>query len=246
MEKTKKGDFVELKFTGFVDNKVFDSNIEEDLKKLDSEAKPEKTIVVIGEGMLVPGLDKALENKEIEKEYKIEVPFKEGFGPRRKELIRTIKLKEFTEKKINPYPGLMLALDNHIVKILAVSGARVTTDFNNPLSGKELNYKFKITRFVTDDKEKVETLLLFFLRFIPEFEIKENKIIVKGPKNFEIFVSALAEKFKELVKKELSFEEKKIEPKEHDHEHHEHSHDHDHSHSEHEHHEHSHEHKHEH
>ena len=33
-EKTKKHDFVEIKFTGKANNEIFDSNIEEDLKKI--------------------------------------------------------------------------------------------------------------------------------------------------------------------------------------------------------------------
>ena len=57
-EQTKKKDFVEIKFTGIANNKIFDSNIEEDLKTLDEKAKPQKTIVCIGEGMVPLGLDK--------------------------------------------------------------------------------------------------------------------------------------------------------------------------------------------
>ncbi len=34
VEKTKKGDFVEIKYTGLANNEIFDSNIDEDLKKL--------------------------------------------------------------------------------------------------------------------------------------------------------------------------------------------------------------------
>ena len=33
-QTVKKGDFIELKYTGFVDGKIFDSNISENLKQL--------------------------------------------------------------------------------------------------------------------------------------------------------------------------------------------------------------------
>ena len=182
METSAKNDFVEIKFSGFLEGKVFDSNIDEDLKKLNPEAKPAETIVVIGRGMVVPGLDKALENKEIGKEYEINVSSKEGFGPRHRELVKTIPLKVFTEQKINPRPGMVLALDNTIAKIIAVSGARVITDLNNPLAGRDLLYKFKIVRKITDEKEKCKCLFELTLKFIPEFEVKES-IVVKGPKD---------------------------------------------------------------
>ena len=104
-QKTKIKDFVEIKFTGYIDGKVFDSNIDEDLKKVSPDSKPDKTIICIGEQMVVPGLDKALEGKEINKEYEINIPYTEGFGKKHRELIKTIPLKIFTAQKINPYPG---------------------------------------------------------------------------------------------------------------------------------------------
>ena len=213
MERTKKGDFIEIKYTGYVNGEPFDSNIEEDLKKINEKEKARESVVCIGEGFVIPGLDKALEGKEIGKEYEIEVSPKEGFGERRRELIRVLPLKAFTEKKVNPQPGMVLALDNSIVKIIAVSGARVSTDFNNPLSGKNLKYKFKIARKVESESEKAKALFEVIFKFVPEFEVKE-KIVVKGPKVLEGFVKAFNDKFKELIGKELDFEEKKEEKKE--------------------------------
>ena len=202
---TKRNDFVELKFTGYANGNIFDSNVEEDLKKLNPNEKPKETIVVIGQGMVVEGLDKAIEGKEIGKEYEVKISAKEGFGERRRELVKTIPLKVFIEQKINPYPGLVLAMDQAIARIVAVSGARVVTDFNNPLAGKDLAYKFKIVRKVTDDNEKAKTLLLFMFKFVPEFEVGEN-VIVKGPKILEHYANAFNPKFKELMGKELKLE----------------------------------------
>jgi len=216
MEVAKKKDFVEIKFTGYSNGNIFDSNIDEDLKKISSNAKPKETIVIVGESMLVPGFDKELEGKEIGKDYEINIPAKEGFGERRKELVKTIPLKIFTEKKINPYPGMVLAIDENLVRIITVSGARVMTDFNNPLAGKDLIYKFKIVRKVMDDGEKAKTIFIQIFKFVPDFEQKENEIVVKGPKVLEKFVDALKEKFKELIGKELKFSlaEEKVEKKE--------------------------------
>jgi FKBP-type peptidyl-prolyl cis-trans isomerase SlyD len=219
MTQAKKGKFYELKYTGYANNEIFDSNIPEDLKQIDPEgkSKPQKTIIVLGEGMLVPGLDSQLEGKEINKDYEIQVPMKDGFGPRDRNMIRTIPLKAFTEQKVNPQPGMVLTLDNSMVKIIAVSGARVTADFNNPLSGKDLKYKVTITREVTDDKEKAETLLNLFFRFTPEFDIKDKKCTVKGPQVFEQMIGVYKEKFKTLSGLDLDFkleEPKKEKPAE--------------------------------
>ena len=204
---TKKNDFVEIKFTGYLKGVPFDSNIEEDLKKIHPEAKPQETIVVIGQSMVVPGLDKDLEGKEINKFYSIHLLPKEGFGVRDRNLVKTIPLRVFTEKQINPYPGLVLNMDNTIAKVIAVSGARVVMDFNNPLAGKEIDYTYKITRIIDDENEKIKVLFNQLLKFIPDFEVNE-KIIVKGQKQLELFVNSLKEKFKELIGKDLVFQEK--------------------------------------
>ncbi len=208
METIKTGEFVEIKYTGYVNGQIFDSNIESDLKILNPEAKAEKTIVAVGEGMVVKGLDKALEGKELNKEYTVKIGHKEGFGDRNKDLIRTIPLKVFTEKNIMPQAGMMFSLDNQIVRIVTVSGGRVITDFNSPLAGKEIDYRFTIIKKVHDEKEKAEALFKTSLRFIPEFEIKD-KIVIKGHKIFEQIAKAFNEKFKKLIGKELGFEEKK-------------------------------------
>lgn len=208
MEIVKKKDFVEIKFTGYSNGNIFDSNVEEDLKKIDPQGKVKETIVVVGEGMLVPGFDNALEGKEIGKEYNVNVSAKEGFGDRRRDLVKTIPLKIFTEKQINPYPGMVLAMDNNLARVITISGARVMTDFNNPLAGKDLTYKFIIIRKVEDDKEKAKVLLEFMFRFVPEHEVKD-KIIVKGPEFMKKFTEAFNPKFKELMGKELEFELKK-------------------------------------
>jgi FKBP-type peptidyl-prolyl cis-trans isomerase SlyD len=213
METTKKKDFVELSYTGYSQGNVFDSNVAEDLKKIDPKAEPKKTIVVIGEKMVVPGLDKALEGKEVGKEYEVSMKAKEGFGERDRNLLKTIPLKIFTEKNIAPRAGMAFAMDNMLARVVTVSGARVVTDFNNPLSGKDLNYKFKIVRILNDEKEKTSFLFEQILRFTPEFDISEKNITIKGEKTLEIFVNAFKDKVKELLNKELKFEEKKEEKK---------------------------------
>lgn len=218
MENTKKGEFVEIKYTGYSNGQIFDSNIQEDLKKIDEKAEVRETIVIIGQGMVVSGLDKELENKDLNREYDVELNSKDAFGERKKELVRIIPLKMFHQKNIDPKPGMVFALDNSLAKIIAVSGARVSVDFNNPLAGKPVKYKFKIVRKVSDENEKAKTALNLLFRFSPEFEVKD-KVIVKGAKALEVFVKAFGDKFKELVGKELGFElkeEKKSEKEESD------------------------------
>jgi len=209
METTKKQDFVEIQFIGIADGKVFDTNIESELHKINPKAKAEKIVIAIGEGMLVPGFDRALEGKEIGKDYEITIGTKDAFGERKKELVKTIPLKVFREQNLDPKPGMIFSLDYSLARVITVSGARVVTDFNNPLAGRDITYKFKIIGQVTDEKGKSEALFLFYFKTIPEYEIKD-KIYVKGPKQIASLLESFNAKFKSLVGKDLALDEIKI------------------------------------
>lgn len=211
MVNVQKNDFIELEFSGYANGELFDSNKAEDLKKLHDKAKAEPLIICLGHGMVVRGLDAALAGKEIGKEYTINVASKEAFGARKKEWVRTVPMKVFLAQRIMPEAGMTLMLDQNVVKIIAVSGARVLVDFNNPLSGKDLEYHVKILRKIESTEEKAKSFFAFFFRFAPDFEVKDT-IIVKGPKVLEQFVKAFSKKAEELVGKPLSFELKE-EPK---------------------------------
>lgn len=201
---TAKKDFVELIFTGRVNGDVFDSNDPEEIKKLDSKTPPRKTLVAIGEKMVISGLDHALEGKEIGKNYSVHVPYKEGFGERKANLVKTISLHVFAHQNINPQAGMTLFLDNMVANIRAVSGARVITDFNNPLAGKDLDYVFTITRKVEDMKEKVELLAEWFLQQKPEVEVKD-KLILKCEKIHPLLANMLEKKVKDLLGKDIEW-----------------------------------------
>lgn len=210
----KKGDFVELKFTGFVDGKVFDSNIPADLKQINEKAEPEKTLVIVGQRMVVKGFDNFLEGKEVNKHYEVTMPPKDAFGSRRTELVRIIPLKVFHEQRLNPRPGMSFVFDNQLAKVITISGARVITDFNNPLSGKDITYKFTISRVVNDLKERAETVCKLVFRYVPEIVVENDNVTIKGPKILESFIKQAQDKFKEFLGKEVLFEEvemKKVE-----------------------------------
>ena len=215
----KKGQFVEIDFTAKIKQSgiIFDTSIREEAKKANFPLEKVKPLIVcIGEGMILKGFDNVLDGKEIGKEYSIELPPKEAFGLRDPKLIRIIPINIFKSKGVIPYPGLVLNMDNRVARISAVSGGRVITDFNNPLAGKNLDYKFKIKRKVIDEKEKAEALFKFFLHLEkPNFEIRDDKVVLKSPKPLENFINTFKPKFKEIMGKDLEFkEEEKKEEKE--------------------------------
>ena len=166
--KTKKNDFVEIDFVARIkDGNVFDTTKEEEAKKagLISEKAEKKDqfkplSVCIGQGMLIKGLDKALENKEVGKDYRIELKPSEAFGLRDAKLIKTVALSSFKEM---PQRGMFVNVDGIVARVVTVTSGRALLDFNNPLAGKPLMYDIQIIRIIKESKveaEKVEVISL--------------------------------------------------------------------------------------
>jgi len=208
----KKKDFIEIEFTGKVkDGDIFDSNIEEDLKKMhqghDHKIEPKPFIFSLGEGMFLKGIDEFLIGKEI-KDYNLELTPDKAFGERNKDLIQLIPSKVFREQKLNPVKGMMFNFDGRIAKLISVSGGRIIADFNNPLAGKTVEYKIKILKKVEDINKKAKALIEFLFKKELDFEIKDKKIIIKTEKDLVKFVDLFKDKFKDILGLDLDVREK--------------------------------------
>jgi FKBP-type peptidyl-prolyl cis-trans isomerase 2 len=206
----QKNDFIEIEFTGKIkDGEVFDSNILEELKKLNSSQPAKSFIFCLGQDMFLKGAEDFLIGKDVGS-YEIDLKPEKAFGLRNPSFIQMIPLKVFIEHQINPIPGAVLTFDNKLGKVLTVSGGRIMVDFNNPLAGKEVIYNIKVLRKVEDMTEKINSLNEFLFRRNFKFEIKDKKLILETEKEFKGFVELFKDKFKEILG--LDLEVKEIEP----------------------------------
>jgi peptidylprolyl isomerase len=160
-----KNDFIEIEYTGRLadGNAVFDTTIKavadkEGLSQKDSVYKP--IIVCVGEGQIIKGIDEVLVGKDIPSEFKLTVTPELGFGKKSAKLLRMIPMNVFKKQNIMPQPGIAVQIDGQMGYIRSVSGGRVIVDFNNPLSGKDLNYEVKINRKIENTTEKIKALIL--------------------------------------------------------------------------------------
>jgi len=204
----KKKDFIEIEFTAKIkEGDIFDSNIKEDLKGRDLKEEPKPFIFSLGEGMFLQGIEDFLIGKEVG-EHKIELTSDKAFGKRDAGLVQMMPIKIFAEQNINPLPGIMFNFDGRIGKILTVTGGRVLVDFNNPIAGKDVEYKVKVLRKVEDLNEKAKALIEFFFKSDLKFEIKDKKLIIEVEKPMKQFIEMFKEKFKEIL--DLDIEVKEI------------------------------------
>jgi FKBP-type peptidyl-prolyl cis-trans isomerase SlyD len=163
MQEIKKENFVEIEYTGKIkdDNTIFDTTNEKKAKdnNIFNQGHEYGTIkVMVGGNQVLPGIDRFMVGKT-PGEYKVGLEAKDGFGKKDPKLLKLLPKSLFTKQKINPVPGLPINIDNANGVIKTVSGGRCIVDFNHPLSGKELIYDLKINRIITDDKEKVESIM---------------------------------------------------------------------------------------
>lgn len=205
MVEIKKGDFIEIDYTGkFSDGRVFDTSVEEIGKKETiNKTKFEPLVVCVGTGQVIKGLDKRLEGTEVGKNYTFEIGTEEAYGKKDPKLVRVISKNIFTKQKMNPYPGMQINAENMSGIVRSVSGGRVFVDFNHPLAGKDLVFEVNVKKILTELKEKVEATLGGYLMLNPDkydVEVKEKNVAI----NFkfampETMFEVLEKKIKEML-----------------------------------------------
>lgn len=204
MEPIKKHDFIEIEYTGKLkeDNVVFDTTDEKIAKENNLQDHDYGPVVIcIGEEQLLKGLDKNIEGKEIGKEYDVEIKPEDAFGKKNAKLIQLMPTSKFKQQNIQVMPGMQVNIDNVIGTIKTVSGGRTLVDFNHPLAGKELLYKIKINKKVTDDKEKLSGYLKLSLG-TKDFEAEISNSVAKISLKNEIpeeIKERLSRKITELI-----------------------------------------------
>jgi len=186
----KKRDFIEIEYTAIIEdtNQVFDTTDEETAKSaniFDKNQKYKPVIICVGEAQILKGLDDSLIEKDF-KEDRITLTPENAFGKKNPKLLHLISQSSFKKQNIHPYPGLQINLDGILGIVRTVTPGRVIVDFNHPLAGKTITYKIKIIREVTNDKEKLDSLLSFYTKdFKTEINQDEAVISANIPKQLQ-------------------------------------------------------------
>jgi FKBP-type peptidyl-prolyl cis-trans isomerase 2 len=202
-----KNDFIEIEYIGRIKNShVFDTNIKEEAKKINLEIETNPLIICLGQNMILPAIDLFLIGKK-PGAYTLDLEPEKAFGLRKQELVKTFSLNAFRKQNIAPAPGMIFSFDNLFGKITSVSSGRVIVDFNNPLAGKQIEYKIIVKRQVTELNEKIKALLAFYMRKDLNFEIKDKKLIVNATRHESKLLEFFKKKFKDILNLELEIKE---------------------------------------
>ncbi|MDR0523990.1 MAG: peptidylprolyl isomerase [Candidatus Methanoplasma sp.] len=138
---------------------------------------------IVGSGELFPALEEAISKASVGEEAEVVIPSEDAAGARDPSMIETHPIREFHKRDMNPYPGMQVSLGSRTGSVLSVGAGRVKVDFNSPLAGHDLLYRFTIREVVEDKTEKAKAVMA--ARFGDgegfSFDFPEGKVSVTLP-----------------------------------------------------------------
>lgn len=155
----ENGTYIKLSYTGSVNGVPFDTTDAEAAKTAGifrEKAIYGPSIVKVGAGHLLPGVDADLAGKEIGKEYTLVVPAEKAFGEHKKEELKAIDKKAFEKK---PELFERVTIEGRDGVVVNKVGSRYIVDFNHPLAGQDVAYVYTIEGVVEDDTEKLAGMI---------------------------------------------------------------------------------------
>lgn len=184
-EEKNTMDILNLRYCAYFaeDMTLYDTTEEDEAKEAglyDEQITYKPMVYITGSNTLFPALAQAIEEAEPGKLTEVTVPCDEAAGPRDPKLIETFREKEFYKQEINPYPGMRVTLGDRTGTIMNVAAGRVRVDFNSPLAGHDLVYKFTVTEPIADPVEKAKAIFEtdFGTSEGFEFDITDEKVAV--------------------------------------------------------------------
>ncbi len=110
---------------------------------LDSSSSVGAMEYIHGYNMIIPGLERALEGKEVNDELDVAITPDLAYGEVHEDLIVETSKEQFPPN-IELEVGMEFESGQHTVRIVKIEGDSVTIDANHPLAGETLHCKAKI------------------------------------------------------------------------------------------------------
>ncbi|NHV99295.1 MAG: peptidylprolyl isomerase [Thaumarchaeota archaeon] len=151
---------------------VIETTVEEEARKASIYREGEKyspRLIYLGGKWVLESWEEELLKSEVGVERTVEIPPEKAYGFRDPGKVKTYAARRFSKPQ-ELTPGALVEVDNRIGVVRTVSGGRVQVDFNPPLAGRTLVYRFKIVRVLEDDVEKIKHLVN---RRLPDVSVDE-------------------------------------------------------------------------
>jgi len=132
---------------------------DDDGKVLDSSQEGTPLTFIFGIGMLIPGLEKAIEGKVKGDALKVSIKPEDAYGQRDDGLTQKVPKEQFDEGE-EIQIGMQFQVETQqgalVVTVTEVTDSEVTIDGNHPLAGVNLNFDVKVEDVREATKEELE------------------------------------------------------------------------------------------
>lgn len=108
--------------------------------------------------VVVRGLERALEDAELNVPQTIEVEPKDAYGEWNRKLLRMVTARKLEDPEKSAV-GDEIKINGRTGVIKFMSSGRVQVDYNHRYAGKKIRYDFTVTDLLDADKAKIEAIL---------------------------------------------------------------------------------------
>ncbi len=163
-EKINSGDLIQLDLDAWIveTGKLFQTTNKENAEK--EGIYEEKTVYspiyeIVGKNRFFAGLEKSMLTAKVGEDVEVEIKPEDGAGPRDPAQVKLYSAREFERMNVEPRVGIDVRIGDRVGRVTQATVGRVRIDFNNPLAGHVLKYKYKVIRKISEPLEKVRALI---------------------------------------------------------------------------------------
>ena len=131
-----------------------------DGETVDSSAGGEALSFVEGDGTMIPGLERALEDHGAGDEFEVTIGPDDAFGWSQRSLIRTLSRDMFQADVDEIEEGMTFQVgsgsERQVVKVIDVGEDGITVDGNHPLAGITFHFEIKVLEARDATPEEIE------------------------------------------------------------------------------------------
>ena len=178
----KEGDFIRLTYTGSTNGRIFDTTDEAAAKSAGIHSPSAiygPVTVCVGSKHVILGLDEEVAGKESGSTGTVTVAPEKGFGERDPKRLQSFPKSKFKEKPVRGMPVTIDEMGEGTV--VDVIGARVIVDFNAPLAGMTLSYKYTIEEKVEAPLEQMKGLIRLYAGRDIDASLEDGKVTINLP-----------------------------------------------------------------
>ncbi|GAA4299558.1 FKBP-type peptidyl-prolyl cis-trans isomerase [Aestuariibaculum suncheonense] len=138
MSQVKENDTVRVHYTG----KLSDGQI------FDTSAEREPLEATLGQGLLIPGFEKAIIDMKVNEKKTVTIPMEDAYGDIQQELFHKVDNSQLPEE-VKPEVGMGLVSRSedgreHQFRVAQVNEDHIIVDGNHPLAGQDLTFELEL------------------------------------------------------------------------------------------------------